>query len=110
MVDWNLFESDTLSAQEAAYLLHYQNRISAEGFQPSFYSSPGYPTHASDQKPWVMYHPGERAQQIWANALYLQTNFGIHISYAVIYNEPSMAASILADDIKAPVRDSSRTA
>lgn len=101
MVDWDLFESDTLSARDAAYLLHYQNRISAEGFQPSLYSSPGYPTHASDVKPWVMNDPGERAQQIWASALYLQTNFGINISYAVIYNEPSFTFSILADDIKA---------
>jgi hypothetical protein len=100
-VDWNLFESDTMSAQDAAYLVHYQNRILAEGYQPSFYSSPGYPTHASDQKPWVMNHPGERAQQIWASSLYLKTNYGINISYAVIYNEPSMASTILTDDIKA---------
>jgi hypothetical protein len=101
VVDWNLFEADTFSAQDAAYLLHYQNRILAEGFQPSFYSSPGYPTHASDQKPWVMNHPGERAQQIWASALYMKTNYGLNISYAVIYNEPSIASSILTDDIKA---------
>ena len=93
IVDWSLFESDTLSVQEAAYLVHYQNRILAEGYQPSFYSSPGYPTHASDQKPWVMNHPGERAQQIWASSLYLKTNYGINISYAVIYNEPSMAST-----------------
>jgi hypothetical protein len=101
IVDWNLFERDTFSAQDAAYLLHYQNRILAEGYQPSFYSSPGYPTHASDQKPWVMNHPGERAQQIWASSLYLKTNYGINIAYAVIYNEPSMASAILTDDIKA---------
>jgi hypothetical protein len=101
VVDWNLFERDTFSAQDAAYLVHYQNRISAEGYLPSFYSSPGYPTHASDQKPWIMNHPGERAQQIWASAFYLKTNFGINISYAVIYNEPSMASTILTDDIKA---------
>ncbi|HZR17915.1 MAG TPA: putative Ig domain-containing protein [Verrucomicrobiae bacterium] len=101
VVDWNLFESDTFSAREAAYLFHYQNRILAEGYQPSFYSSPGYPTHASDQKPWVMSHPGERAQQIWASSLYLKTNYGINIAYAVIYNEPSMASAILTDDIKA---------
>ncbi|HWF18034.1 MAG TPA: putative Ig domain-containing protein [Verrucomicrobiae bacterium] len=100
-VDWNLFEADTFSAQDAAYLVHYQNRILAEGFQPSFYSSPGYPTHASDSKPWVMNHPGERAQQIWASSLYLKTNYGLNISYAVIYNEPSMAYTILTDDIKA---------
>jgi hypothetical protein len=101
VVDWTLFESDTLPAQEAAYLVYFQNRILAHGFQPSFYSSPGYPTHASDLKPWVMNHPGERAQQIWTSALFYETNYGINISYAVIYNEPSIASTILADDIKA---------
>ncbi|HEY3916066.1 MAG TPA: putative Ig domain-containing protein [Verrucomicrobiae bacterium] len=101
VVDWNLFESDTFSAADATNLLHYQNHILAEGFQPSFYSSTGYPTDASALKPWVMNHPGERAQQIWASALYLKTNFGINISYSVIFNEPSMAYTILADDIKA---------
>ena len=101
VVDWNLFEGDTLPAQEAAYLIYFQNKIFAQGFQPSFYSSPGYPTHASDSKPWVLNHPGERAQQIWASALYYKTNYGINISYAVIYNEPSLATAILTDDIKA---------
>jgi hypothetical protein len=101
VVDWNLFETDTFSATDASNLLHFQNYILAEGFQPSFYSSPGYPTHASDQKPWVMNHPGERAQQIWASALYLKTNYGINISCGVIYNEPSLSYTILADDIKA---------
>ncbi len=101
VVDWNLFEADTFSIADANYLLHFQNHVLAKGFQPSFYSSPGYPTHASDQKPWVVNHPGERAQQIWASALYLKTNYGINISYGVIYNEPSLAFTILADDIKA---------
>jgi hypothetical protein len=101
VVDWNLFETDTFSAFDATNLLHFQNYILAEGFRPSFYSSPGYPTHASDQKPWVVNHPGERAQQIWASALYLKTNFEINISYGVIYNEPSLSYTILADDIKA---------
>jgi hypothetical protein len=101
VVDWNLFESDTFSPSDAKYLLYYQNRILAEGYQPSFYSSPGYPTHASDQKPWVMNDPGERAQQIWASSLYLQTNYGITISYCVIYNEPGFTYTILADDLKA---------
>jgi hypothetical protein len=101
VVDWNRFESDTLSLQEAGYLVHYQNRILAEGYPSSFYSSPGYPTHASDLKPWVMNDPGERAQQIWASALYSKTNYGLNINYAVIYNEPSIASAILADDIKA---------
>jgi hypothetical protein len=101
IVDWNLFEADTFSAADANNLLHYQNHVLAEGFQPSFYSSTGYPTDASASKPWVMNDPGERAQQIWASALYLKTNYGINISYAVIYNEPSMAYNILSDDIKA---------
>jgi len=101
VVDWNLFETDTFSAADATNLLHFQNDILSNGFQPSFYSSPGYPTHASDQKPWVVNHPGERAQQIWASALYLKNTFGINISYGVIYNEPSLSYTILADDIKA---------
>jgi hypothetical protein len=101
VIDWNLFESDTLSAQDATNLIYFQNKILAQGIQPNFYSSPGYPTHATDAKPWIMNHPGERAQQIWASALYMKTNFGININYAVIYNEPSLAFTILADDIKA---------
>ena len=100
-IDWNLFESDTLSPQDATNLVYFQNKILAQGIQPNFYSSPGYPTHATDVKPWVMNHPGERAQQIWASALFYKTNCGININYAVIYNEPSMASTILAEDIKA---------
>jgi len=101
VVDWNLFESDTLHAQDAGYLVYYRNRIVAKGYPSSIYSSPGYPTHASDLKPWVMNHPGERAQQIWASALFCKTNYGLNINYGVIYNEPSIASTILADDIKA---------
>ncbi len=101
VVDGNLFEADTLHVQDAGYLVHFQNRILADGSPPSFYSSPGYPTHASDLKPWVMNHPGERAQQIWASALYMKTNYAVNINYGVIYNEPSIASTILADDIKA---------
>ena len=101
VVDWNLFESDTLHTQGAGYLVYFQNRIVAKGYPSSIYSSPGYPTHASDLKPWVMNHPGERAQQIWASALFCKTNYGLNINYAVIYNEPSIASTILADDIKA---------
>jgi hypothetical protein len=48
-----------------------------------------------------MNDPGERAQQIWASSLYLKTNYGLTISYCVIYNEPGFAYTILADDIKA---------
>jgi Putative Ig domain len=101
VIDWNLFEGDTLSPQNATNLVYFQNKILAQGIQPNFYSSPGYPTHATDVKPWVMNHPGERAQQIWASALFYKTNFGININYAVIYNEPSITSTILADDIKA---------
>ena len=46
-------------------------------------------------------HPGERAQQLWASAIYLKNAFGININYAVLYNEPSIASSILAEDSKA---------
>lgn len=101
VVDWSLFQVDDLNAANLHYLVYFKNRLLTNGIQPSFYSSPGYPTHASDVKPWVMNHPGERAQQIWASALYYKTNYGLNINYAVIYNEPSMASTILADDIKA---------
>jgi hypothetical protein len=101
VIDGNLFESDTLSPQDATNLVYFQNKILAQGIQPNFYSSPGYPTHATDVKPWVMNHPGERAQQIWASALFYKTNCGININSAVIYNEPSISSTILADDIKA---------
>lgn len=101
VIDWNLFQSDTFSASDAKYLLYFQKRILAKGYQPSFYSSPGYPTHASELKPWVMNHPGERAQQMWASALYMKKTYGININYAVLYNEPSIPVTILADDAKA---------
>jgi Putative Ig domain len=101
VVDWTLFEGGSFSPSDAALLVYYQNRILAEGFQPLFYSSPGYPTHASERKPWVLNDPCERAQQIWASAYYLKTRFGINIAYAVIYNEPSMPWTILRDDINA---------
>jgi hypothetical protein len=101
VIDWSRFEGDTFSPSDAAYLVYYQNRILAKGFQPLLYSSPGYPTHASDQKPWVLNDPCERAQQIWASAYYLKAKYGINIGYAVIYNEPGMPWTILADDIKA---------
>jgi hypothetical protein len=103
VIDWTKFQSGTLTAQDAGYLVYFRDKILAKGFQPSFYSSPGYPTHATDQKPWIMYHPGERAQQIWASALYLKNTYGININYDVIYNEPqgTVTSAVLADDIKA---------
>lgn len=103
VIDWNLFESDTFAATDATYLLYFQNRILAKGYQPSFYSSPGYPTHATEVKPWVLNHPGERAQQMWASAVYLKNTYGININYAVLNNEPngSFTTTILGDDSKA---------
>jgi Secretion system C-terminal sorting domain len=102
-INWSLFQSNSLPTQLANYLIYYKNKILAKGYQPNFYSSPGYPTHATDQKPWIMYHPGERAQQIWASALYMHNTYGIDINYDVIYNEPSgsVTSTVLADDVKA---------
>jgi hypothetical protein len=103
LVDWNLFESDTFPQNISNNLLYFQNKVLAQGYQPSFYSSPTYPTSATMYKPWVLNHPGERALQIWANALYLKEVFGININYAVIQNEPSApwTVAFLSDDIKA---------
>ncbi len=103
VINWSLFQSSSFPTQLADYLIYYKNKIVAKGYQPNFYSSPGYPTHATDQKPWVMYHPGERAQQIWASAVYMHNTYGIDINYDVIYNEPQglITSTILADDVKA---------
>jgi hypothetical protein len=100
-IDWTKFQVGSMDPRIAAYMVYFKDRILSQGFQPSFYSSPGYPTHASDQRPWVMNHPGERAQQIWANALWWKNTYGININYGVIYNEPSISSIILAEDIKA---------
>jgi hypothetical protein len=102
-VDWKKFQVGVLDTTIAKYMVYFKNRVNAEGYQTNFYSSPGYPTHASDAKPWVMYDPGERAQQIWANSLWWKQNYGIDINYDVIYNEPGspITSAILADDIKA---------
>ena len=102
-IDWTKFQPQSLPAGLAKYLVYFKDRVIAKGYQPNFYSSPGYPTHATDQKPWIMFHPGERAQQIWASALYMKDTLGIDINYDVIYNEPSgsVTANVLADDVKA---------
>jgi hypothetical protein len=102
-IDWSKFQSNTLPLTQANYLIYYKNKILAKGYQPNFYSSTGYPSNATDQKPWVLYDPGERAQQIWANAVYMRDTFGINMNYDVIYNEPSapITTAILTDDIKA---------
>ncbi len=102
-VDWTKFQVGIEDPTIAKYMVYFKNRVNAEGFQTNFYSSPGYPTHASDQKPWVMYDPGERAEQIWASSLWFKQTWGIDINYDVIYNEPSspVTSSVLADDIMA---------
>ena len=102
-IDWTKFQANSLDPGMATYLVYFKNKVLAKGYSPSFYSSTGYPTNATSQKPWVLNHPGERAQQIWANAVYMRDTYGIDINYAVIYNEPSGAitATILSDDIKA---------
>src|SRR6185369_7499020 len=87
-LDWSKFDSSSLPLDLAKYLQYFNTRVLAKGIQPNFYSSPGYPTHATDLKPWIMYNPGERAQQLWASALYMKNQFGIDIDYDVIYNEP----------------------
>lgn len=102
-IDWNKFQSNSLPVTEAGYLVYYKNKILAKGYTPNFYSSTGYPTNATSQKPWVLNHPGERAQQIWASAVYMRDTYGINMKYDVIYNEPNgvITSTILADDIKA---------
>jgi hypothetical protein len=102
-IDWTKFQPGPLANRIAKYMVYFKNRIEALGLKTSFYSSPTYPTFATAFKPWVMNHPGERAQQIWADALWWKNNYGIDINYDVIYNEPSgsITSTILADDIKA---------
>ncbi len=102
-IDWSKFQSRQIDTMIAKYAVYFKNRVEAEGFKTSFYSSTSYPTGATASRPWVLNHPGERAQQIWANALWWKNNFGIDINYDVIYNEPNGAITgqILVDDIKA---------
>ncbi len=100
-IDWSKFQPNSFFPWQWKLCVYFKNRILAQGYQPSFYSTTTYPTLATLFKPWVMNDPGERAQQIWASALYLKNTYGIDINYAVIFNEPSVAASIIEDDIKA---------
>jgi hypothetical protein len=100
-IDWTKFQAYPTDFRIAEYAVYFKKHLAEQGILPSFYSSPGYPSHATDVKPWVMNHPGERAQQLWANAFWWKNNFGIDINYAVIYNEPSISSTILAEDIKA---------
>ncbi|MBS1911216.1 MAG: hypothetical protein JST22_04460 [Bacteroidetes bacterium] len=100
-IDWTKFEPGP--SKNFDYMVYFKNRVLAEGYQPSFYSSPGYASLAAFQKPWILNHPGERAQQILANALYWKEHYGLNMNYAVIINEPTgnWTPNILADDITA---------
>ncbi len=101
-IDWARFQGSGWT-----YILklmqYYRDIILAEGYQPSFYSSTGYAQLASLSKPWMLYDPGERAQQIWSSAQYMRDSFGLNMNYAVIANEPNgvWTPQILEDDIKA---------
>lgn len=106
VIDWTRFHPGTYADVDGKYLKHFQDRVIAGGATPSFYSSTIYSTYSTYFKPWVINHPGERAQQIWANALYWRDHFGINLNYAVISNEPGFGGNpytgaIIADDIKA---------
>lgn len=100
-IDWTRFQ--TGPKKNFDYMVYFKNHVLAEGYRPSFYSSTNYDSLAASQKPWILYHPGERAQQIWASAQYWRDHYGIDINYAVIANEPNgnYSPQILADDIKA---------
>lgn len=102
-IDWSLFQAPSIDTTIGKYMVYFRNRINAKGYQTSFYSSPTYPTLATLLKPWVPNHPGERAQQIWADALWWKDTYGIDINYDVIDNEPGspFTPQLLAEDIKA---------
>jgi O-glycosyl hydrolase len=106
-IDWTLFQPGFMAAINGPYMTYFANRVRAEGCQPCFYSSTGYASLASDHKPWVLHHPGERAQRIWSSALYWKRTFGIDVNYVVIVNEPGSGDGwpwtppMLADAIKA---------
>ena len=93
----------SLANKQGLYLQYYNNRILAQGITPSYYSSTGYASVATYLKPWVLNHPGERALQIWASALWFKNTYGVSMNYAVIANEPQapLTTAILSEDIKA---------
>lgn len=101
-IDWSKFQARNIDSAIARYTVYFKDLVEAQGYHTSFYSSPTYSTAATAFKPWVFNHPGERAQQIWANALWWK-NFGIDINYDVIFNEPSGSETpqLIAEDIKA---------
>ncbi len=107
VVDWTLFQPGFMAAVNGPCMAYFAKRVRAGGCQPSFYTSTAYASMASDHKPWVLHHPGERAQRIWSSALYWKKAYGIDVNYAAIANEPGngdgwpWTPPLLADAIKA---------
>lgn len=101
-IDWSKFQVNSYTMDMLRYAQYFTQLVEKQGYKTSFYSSPTYPTFATAFKPWVLNHPGERAQQIWSNSLWWKQH-GIDINYDVIYNEPSGVTTqqVLTDDIKA---------
>ena len=102
-LDWTKFQDNAFFPWHHPYIKYFSDRIKAKGYEPSFYSSPTYPTFATAFKPWVLNHPGERAQQMLGNSLFWKNKYDIDMNYAVIYNEPGspVTTAILVDDAKA---------
>lgn len=102
-LDWSKFQEGAFYSWYHPYVKYFSYRIKAKGYKTSFYSSPTYPTFATAFKPWVLNHPGERAQQILGNALFWKNKYDIDMNYAVIYNEPTspVTSNILVEDAKA---------
>jgi hypothetical protein len=101
-IDWS--RMNLPGNKKIMYLMQYvRDRVRAQGYEPSFYSSTNYAQLASFMKPWILNHPGERAQEMWASAMYYRDSFGIDTKYAVVANEPSgsWTAPVIAEVIKA---------
>jgi len=92
VIDWTKFEASetdpALTAFDFNLLSYLQNAIVAGGSRPYFYSNSNYQTQSTGAKPWVLYHPGEKAQQLWSTAVYYRDHYGININNAVIIDEP----------------------
>ncbi len=103
VVDYAKFEPGPYADADAKNMARFRDDALAEGYQSLFYTSVSYSSIATSGKPWVLNDPGERAQQIWASALYWNQHYGLNISYAVVANEPGnpYSANIVRDDINA---------
>ncbi len=101
-IDWSRFAFPA-NTKIFSLMQRFRDRVRAQGFEPSFYSSTNYAQLAAMMKPWVLNHPGERAQEMWASAMYYRDSFAIDTKYAVVANEPtgSWSPQVIADVIKA---------